>query len=137
MKTQRSFLTLLLKKNLFRSYGLDYYSSCLWKLEKAKTLNELSFRFVKSKPYHENTWILLGNCYSLNDDRVSALKFFKRAINLNPNHTYAHCLIGQEYYFMNRLDEATNYFRKASLLNTRQFFAWCGLGNISLKKDRY
>lgn len=112
-------------------------SSCLWKLQKAKTLQELALRFVKAKPYDENTWILMANCYSLNEDRPSALKFLSRAIHLNPSHSYAHCLIGQELFFMDELDRATEHFKKATLLNSRQFFAWCGLGSVSLKRDKF
>lgn len=112
-------------------------SSCLWKLEKSKTLNELACRFVRSKPFHENTWILLANCFSLNQDRQSALKFLKRALHLNPTHSYAHCLIGQEYFFLDHLDKALEHFKRSSLLNSRQFFAWCGLGSVALKRDKF
>lgn len=109
----------------------------MWKLEKSKTLNELACRFVKAKPFHENTWILLANCFSLNEDRKSALKFLERALHLNPSHSYAHSVLGQEYFFMNNMEKASEHFKKASILNPRQFFAWCGLGSVALKCDKF
>ena len=136
-KSAEKLFNYAFEKEPYESYGLDYYSSCLWKLERAKTLYELASRFVHSKPFHENTWILMANCFSLNDDRQAALRFLHRAINLDPGHSSAHCLLGQEYFFMDELDKAAEFFKKASLLNSRQFFAWCGLGTVSLKCDKY
>lgn len=39
----------------------------------------------------------MGNCYSLQKDHESALKFFQRAIHLDSTFTYAHTLCGHEY----------------------------------------
>lgn len=40
---------------------------------------------------------VMGNCFSLQKDHESALKFFQRALQLDSHFTYAHTLCGHEY----------------------------------------
>ena len=80
---------------------------------------------------------MLANCFSLNEDRKSALKFLQRALDIDPSHSYAHSVIGQEYFFMDNMEKASEHFKKASIINPRQFFAWCGLGSVALKCDKF
>ena len=45
------------------------------------------------------TWVVVGNCFSMQKEHENALKFFNRAIQLNPNNAYAHTLCGHEYVY--------------------------------------
>jgi len=56
--------------------------------------------------FEPETWITLANCYSLNQDHESALKFLQRAIQLDPNNAYAYCLTGHEYSAKEEYDKA-------------------------------
>ena len=43
------------------------------------------------------SWIAVGNCFSLAKEIENALKFFNRAIAIRQDYGYAHTLCGHEY----------------------------------------
>ena len=45
------------------------------------------------------TWLVVGNCFSLQKEHESAVKFFERAVQLDPSLSYAHTLLGHEYVY--------------------------------------
>ncbi len=51
------------------------------------------------------TWCVVGNCYSLQKDHESAIKFFQRAIQINPRFSYAYTLLGHEYLQQEQSDK--------------------------------
>jgi len=66
----------------------------------------------------------VGNCFSLKQDHDSALKCFKRAIQVDPHFHYAYTLAGHEYLANEDLEKAENYYRQAIRLNPRHYNAW-------------
>ena len=44
------------------------------------------------------TWCVLGNCFSLQKEHETALRYFQRALQLDPRCAYAHTLCGHEYF---------------------------------------
>lgn len=83
----------------YRLEGLEYYSACLWQLKKQVDLCWLANNALEKNLFAPETWIAVGNCFSLNKENENALKFFNRAIQLNPNNAYAHCLSGHEFVY--------------------------------------
>ena len=65
--------------------GLHHYSICLWQLKKQVELCALSNFVLKKNALSPETWIVVGNCYSLQNENEAAIKFFKRAIQLDRN----------------------------------------------------
>ena len=62
--------------------GLDVYSTNLWHLKKEVELCYLAQEvadFEKSSP---EVWCVIGNCFSLQKEHETALKFFQRAIQV-------------------------------------------------------
>ena len=81
----------------YRLEGFEYYSTCLWQLKKQVDLVALSNYALEKSLFTPETWCIVGNCYSLQREHETALKFFNRAIQLNNNFAYAFTLCGHEY----------------------------------------
>lgn len=64
----------------YRLEGIEYYSSCLWHLKKQVELCYLAQQALDRSLLAPETWIAVGNCFSLQKEHENALKFFKRAI---------------------------------------------------------
>ena len=83
------------------------------------------------------TWCAVGNCYSLQKEHETALRFFNRAIQLNPSFSYAHTLCGHEYVANEDFDQAKKCYQRALTADDRHYNAWWGIGNIFLKQEKY
>jgi anaphase-promoting complex subunit 3 len=57
----------------------------------------LSNHVLEKSLFAPETWCVVGNCYSIQKEHETALKYFERAIQLNPNYAYAYTLCGHEY----------------------------------------
>ncbi|CAM9849932.1 unnamed protein product, partial [Hapterophycus canaliculatus] len=80
-----------------RMEGLDVLSTTLWHLKRDVELSYLAQKvseFDRLSPY---TWCVVGNCFSLQKEHETALRFFQRAIQLDSDMTYAYTLCGHEY----------------------------------------
>ncbi len=60
--------------------GMDYYSSCLQLLKKQVDLTHLANNCLSIAHMAPESWVAVGNCFSLAKEIESALKFFNRAI---------------------------------------------------------
>ena len=64
----------------YRLEGLEYYSACLWQLKRQVELCRLSNFALEKSLFAPETWCAVGNCYSLQKEHETALRFFNRAI---------------------------------------------------------
>jgi len=71
------------------------------------------------------TWCVLGNCFSLQREFETAVKFFHRAIQVDATFTYAYTLAGHEHVSNEDFDKATASFRDALRYDQRHYNAWC------------
>jgi anaphase-promoting complex subunit 3 len=83
------------------------------------------------------SWIVVGNCFSMQKEHENALKFFNRAIQLDPNNSYAFTLCGHEYAYNDDFIRAKKCFETALTLDIRSYSAWWGLGNLCYKQENY
>ena len=97
----------------YRLEGMEYYSSVLWHLKKQVELCHLAQKCLEKSHLAYETWIVVGNCFSLTKEHENALKFFNRAISLNPLNPYAHTLCGHEYVYNEDFQRARTYFENA------------------------
>jgi len=67
----------------------------------------------------------------------SALKFFKRSLQVNSNFVYAHTLCGHEYQSNEDFEKAVACYRKALEIHPRHYKAWYGMGTIYLRQEKY
>ncbi len=65
-----------------RVVGMDIYSSVLWHLRRESTLSYLAHRLAADAPMAPETWVVAGNCFSLQKEHDQAIKFFERAIQV-------------------------------------------------------
>lgn len=121
----------------YRLKGMEYYSSALWQLHKEVELSILAKELMNSDQEAPETWCAAGNCYSLQKEHESAIKYLERAIKVDPNFAYAYTLLGHELISAERLDQAITCFRNAVRLDPRHWNAWCGLGCIYYKNEVY
>ena len=117
--------------------GLEYYSSVLWHLKDQYKCCNLAHHCLEQCQFSPETWVVLGNTFSLQKEHETAIKFFIRATQINPAFAYSYTLAGHEYVENENFSEANNCFKKALAFDERQVNAWWGLGNIQLKEQNY
>ncbi|CAK93802.1 unnamed protein product (macronuclear) [Paramecium tetraurelia] len=120
-----------------RLEGMDYYSSCLWHLKKQSELTYLAHQCLQISMQAPETWIAIGNCFSLSKEIDNSIKFFGRAIQLSKDYSYAYTLSGHEFSQNENFQQAKKSYDKATSLDSRQYNAWWGQGNMYYKTDKY
>ncbi|CAD8208591.1 unnamed protein product [Paramecium octaurelia] len=120
-----------------RLEGMDYYSSCLWHLKKQSELTYLAHSCLQISMQAPETWIAIGNCFSLIKEIDNSIKFFGRAIQLRKDYSYAYTLSGHEFSQNENFQQAKKSYETATSLDQRQYNAWWGQGNMYYKTDKY
>jgi len=120
-----------------RVEGLEYYSSALWHLRKDIELGHLAQRCLQWDRLKPQVWCVVGNCFSLQNEHDTAIKFFKRAIQVDPSFTYAYTLCGHEFVANEKFDKAIPMYERALEVDSRHYNAWWGLGNIYHRQEEH
>ncbi|KAH8345833.1 hypothetical protein KR067_007278, partial [Drosophila pandora] len=119
---------------------LDYmeiYSSSLWHLQREVELSALAQDLINQNKTNPVTWCVSGNCFSLQKEHETAIKFFKRAVQVDPDFVYSYTLLGHELVLTEEFDKAMDYFRAAVVRDPRHYNAWFGIGTIYSKQEKY
>lgn len=117
--------------------GLHHYSTLLWHLKKQVELCQLSNFALKRNALTPETWIIVGNCYSLQNEHESAIKFFKRAIQLDKYCGIAYTLLGHEYFEVEDFDQSEINYKRGYTVDKRNYKSWWGVGNIHMKQEKF
>jgi anaphase-promoting complex subunit 3 len=120
-----------------RIENIEFYSSCLWHLKKQQELCLLAHHCLESHFFRPETWIVLANTYSLNQDHETALLFLSRALKIDPDNAYAFCLSGHEHACRENFEQAGHCYKNAINIDPRNVRAYWGLGNLSLKMEKF
>lgn len=126
----------MLRMEPYRTAGLEILSTALWHLKKEKELAALAQQSTAVDKLSPEVWCVVGNCFSLQREHQSAIRFFERALQLNTSFVYAHTLCGHEHFANDNLDKAIASFRLAIALDERHFNAWYGLGVVFFRQER-
>ncbi|XP_069701622.1 cell division cycle protein 27 homolog isoform X2 [Periplaneta americana] len=121
----------------YRCQLMELYSTALWHLQKEVALSALAQDLVAQDRLSPAAWCATGNCFSLQKEHDSAIKFFQRAVQVDPTFVYAYTLLGHEYVTTEELDKAMSCFRSAVRIDARHYNAWYGIGTIYSKQERY
>uniref|UniRef100_A0A8C4QC11 Cell division cycle protein 27 homolog n=1 Tax=Eptatretus burgeri TaxID=7764 RepID=A0A8C4QC11_EPTBU len=116
--------------------GMEIYSTTLWHLQRDVALSALAQELTEMDLNSPQAWCVAGNCYSLQREHDVAIKFFKRAVQVDPTFAYAYTLLGHELVLTEELDKALPCFRNAVRINPRHYNAWYGLGLIYFKQEK-
>lgn len=76
-------------------------------------------------------WCVMGNCFSLQKEHETALRFFQRALQIDPHFTYAYTLCGHEYFANEDFDKSLAYYRNAITQDPRHYNAWHGAHTVT------
>ncbi|KAL5005582.1 hypothetical protein ScPMuIL_016740 [Solemya velum] len=116
---------------------MEIYSTTLWHLQKEVELSTLAQELLEMDKNSPEAWCATGNCFSLQKEHDTAIKFFQRSIQVDPNFAYAYTLLGHEYVFTEELDKALSCFRNAIRVDSRHYNAWYGVGMIFYKQEKF
>lgn len=116
---------------------LDNYSTTLWHLKRELQLSYLAKDAVADNRLCPQAWCVVGNCFSLQRDHDTAIKFFNRAVQLDPNYSYGHTLCGHEHSANEDYDRALACFRNAIRTDERNYKAWFGLGHVYQRQEKF
>ncbi|KAF9792339.1 hypothetical protein BJ322DRAFT_1206970 [Thelephora terrestris] len=119
----------------YRIIDMEVYSTLLWHTEKHIDLSFLAQELLSIEPRSPQTWIAIGNCFSLQKEKKQALTCFGRATQLDPGCAYAYTLAGHELVDT-RIDQAINHFQSGIRADPRHYNAWYGLGTCYLRMNK-
>jgi anaphase-promoting complex subunit 3 len=120
-----------------RLEGLEVYSTVLWHMKKEVELSNLAQEAVALDRHSPVAWCIMGNCFSLQKEHETALRFFQRSLQLDPTFPYAFTLCGHEYFANEDFDKGLTCYRHAIRLNPRHYNAWFGSGHIYFRQEKY
>lgn len=120
-----------------RMHLMEIYSTALWHLQREVSLSALAQDLMLQDKNSPVTWCVAGNCFSLHKEHETAIKFFKRAVQVDPDFVYSYTLLGHELVITEELDKAMSCFRTAILKDPRHYNAWFGIGTIYSKQEKY
>ena len=120
-----------------RLRGMEIHSTILWHLKRDVDLSYLAKIALESDRHSPYTCCVLGNCFSLQKEHDTALRFFQRAIQVAPDFAYAHTLCGHEYAAKDDFDKAMGAYRTALRIDDRHYNAWYGLGSIFYRQEKF
>lgn len=120
----------LLKLVPSRVEDMEIYSTVLWHLKKESTLTYLCRSLQDSHFDSPQTWVAVGNAFSLAREHDQAIAAFKRATQLDPRFGYAWTLMGHEYIANEAYDAALASFRHSVSVDRRAYSGWYGLGKV-------
>ncbi|THH30787.1 hypothetical protein EUX98_g3408 [Antrodiella citrinella] len=112
----------------YRIDDIDVYSNILYVSENRLELSKLAHEFLPLEKDRPEICCLVGNHYSLRGEHEKAIKYFRRATQLDRTYLSAWTLMGHEYVEMKNSHAAIEAYRKAVDVNRKDFRAWYGLG---------
>lgn len=121
----------------YRLRGLEVYSTVLWHCKREVELAQLAqaaSSLDRQSPY---AWCVLGNCFSLQKEHETALRYFQRALQLDPTLPYAYTLAGHEYFANEDFEKGITCYRNAIRIDPRHYNAWFGMGHIYYRQEKY
>jgi len=117
--------------------AIDVYSTTLWHLKKDLELSQLSQDVIQDNRKCPQAWCALGNCFSLQQDHDTAIKFFDRAVQLDQHYSMAYTLCGHEQAANEEHERAMSYYRNALRQDERNYKAWFGLGTVYQRQEKH
>lgn len=131
------YFTKLRELDNTRTEDMEFYSTLLWHLHKDVELCYLAHELQNIDRNIPQTWVAIGNLFSLTREPDEAIKCFQRATQLDPKFSYAYTLQGHEFVSNDAYENALESFRSALLLDPRHYNALYGIGMVYLKLGNF
>ncbi|KAG1742828.1 hypothetical protein EDB19DRAFT_1700586 [Suillus lakei] len=107
---------------------IDVYSNILYVTDNRLKLSRLAHEFLELDKDRPEVCCLVGNHHSLRAEHEKAVKYFRRATELDRTYLSAWTLMGHEYVEMKNSHAAIEAYRRAVDVNRKDYRAWYGLG---------
>ncbi|KAJ7287200.1 hypothetical protein C8J57DRAFT_1167219 [Mycena rebaudengoi] len=118
----------IMEKDPYRIDDIDLFGNILYVVENKERLSTLAQFFLSVNKDRPEVCCLVGNHYSLRAEHEKAVKYFRRATELDRTFFGAWTLMGHEYIEMGNAHAATEAYRRAVDANPKDYRAWTGLG---------
>ncbi|KAF8633362.1 hypothetical protein AX17_004533 [Amanita inopinata Kibby_2008] len=112
----------------YRIDDIDVFSNILYVTDNRLKLSKLAHEFLALDKDRPEVCCLVGNHYSLRAEHEKAVKYFRRATQLDRTYLSAWTLMGHEYVEMKNSHAAIEAYRRAVDVNRKDYRAWYGLG---------
>lgn len=116
---------------------VDKFSSCLYARKEYTEICKLANHCVQMGLFSPQTWVVIGNCFSLNKQHENAIMYLQRAIQLNPNYSYPYLLIGHEYLSLDNFAKANHLYSQAINIDMRSYLSWYAKGRLFMREENY
>ena len=100
-------------------------------------LSAASFASTPWQAASVDACLAAGNCFSAQREHELALRFFRRAAELDPQCAYAHTLAAHEHVACEDFERATTRYRHALRIDARHYNAWFGLGLVYFRQEKH
>ncbi|KZP34616.1 TPR-like protein [Athelia psychrophila] len=118
----------ILQLDPYRIDDIDVFSNILYVTDNKLKLSRLAHEFLALDKDRPEVCCLVGNHYSLRAEHEKAVKYFRRATQLDHTYLSAWTLMGHEYVEMKNSHAAIEAYRRAVDVNRKDYRAWYGLG---------
>ncbi|KIK63088.1 hypothetical protein GYMLUDRAFT_41400 [Collybiopsis luxurians FD-317 M1] len=118
----------ILQLDPHRIDDIDVLSNILYVTNNRLKLTRLANDFLAVDKDRPEVCCLVGNHYSLRAEHVKAIKYFRRATQLDRTYLSAWTLMGHEYVEIKNSHAAIEAYRRAVNVNRKDYRAWYGLG---------
>lgn len=108
--------------------GVDVYSHLLYVSDQSVNLSRLAQSLTVLDKDRPEVCCFIGNHYSLRAKHDKAIKYFKRATQLDRTYIAAWTLLGHEYIQLKDSHAAIETYRRAVDVDRKDYRAWYGLG---------
>ncbi|KIJ40939.1 hypothetical protein M422DRAFT_60533 [Sphaerobolus stellatus SS14] len=112
----------------YRIDDIDVFSNILYVMENKTKLSKLAHDFLALDKDRPEVCCIVGNHYSLRAEHEKAVKYFRRAVQLDRTFLSAWTLMGHEYIEMKNSQAAIEAYRRAIEVNKKDYRGWYGLG---------
>ncbi|KAF7321607.1 Chloride channel protein [Mycena kentingensis (nom. inval.)] len=111
-----------------RVEDIDVFSDILYVTDERLKLSKVANDFLILDRERPEVCCLVGNLYSQRAEHEKAIKYFRRATQLDRTYLSAWTLMGHEYVEMKNSHAAIESYRRAVDVNRKDYRAWYGLG---------
>jgi len=99
-------------------------AECYLKLNDIKSAKALLHKIIKSEPYHEEAYYLLGQCLAANENWYGAINSYFKAIDLDDSREEYFLALARAYVKVEDFNKATINFHKAAILGNEETVYW-------------
>ncbi|KZS98314.1 cell division control protein 23 [Sistotremastrum niveocremeum HHB9708] len=118
----------IIKTDPYRIDDIHIFSDILYVTGNRTKLSKLAHNFLALDKDRPEVCCFVGNHYSLRAEHDKAIRYFRRAVQLDRTCLSAWTLMGHEYIEMKNSQAAIEAYRRAVDVNRRDYRAWFGLG---------